>query len=372
MAGSKVSYISLLDILGLPLVFFMKILSASGNTSSSHMIEVEWFSNQIKFRFGDWYPKIRKGVLGEFTLKKLAPSPFECSMYEENVRESKGVRLAHSLTISDIRRRNTFYRDRDFLELVRSVCPNITSLTYFRTFFYDDILPTQGQFIISHSRPYNSRNIILVPWHGYHNPTNYHRHANLSESFQTKKNVLVWRGGTTGPIAKNSGREGKNNRFDIVKRYYNTTAQIDIGFSDIYDAQWTKLVGNYTRPRMTISMILNHKYVLCMEGNDLATNFIWVLASKSVPFHTYPFTCESIFWADGIHPWEHFIPVAIDGHDLGMKLNWCFQNERNCQKIGENGFKYMIRHLNLSGYERILREMVNLMANQNGETVMRA
>ena len=351
-------------------VFLAKIAYANDETVfSSHVIEDKWFSHQIKFRFGDWYPQIRKGALGEFTRKRLAPSPVECSMYEENVRESKGIRQAHSVTISDIRKRNTFYRDRDFLELVRYVCPNITSSTYFRTFFYDDVLSTHDQFIMSHSRPYNSRNIVLVPWHGYHNPNNYHKHVNLSEPFHKKKNLLVWRGGTTGPIAKNSGRMGKNNRLDIVSRYYNTSAQIDIGFSDIYDVQWAKLVGNFTRPRMTISAILNHKYVLCMEGNDLATNFIWVLASKSVPFHTYPFTCESIFWADGLHPWEHFVPVAIDGNDVGAKLIWCLQNEWICQKIGENGFNYMSQHLDLSAYESILREMVNMIANQNSVSI---
>ena len=368
MRRTRAIKFSIFYVVAIVRLFTAKIVPTNDEATLSHVIEDRWFSNQLKFRFGDWYPQIHKGILGKFTLKKLAPTPIQCSMYEENVKESKGFRLSYSVTISDIRKRNTFYRDRDFLELVRKLCPNITSSTYFKTFFYDDIISSPNQFILSHSRPYNSRSVVLVPFDGGHNPINYLKY-NLSESFRDKKNILVWRGGTTGPIAKNSGRVGKNNRLDIVRRYYNSSTQIDIGFTDIYDAQWTTLVGKFTRPRMTMSTILNHKYVLCMEGNDWATNFIWVLASKSVPFHTYPFTCESIFWADGLHPWEHFVPVAIDGHDVGAKLNWCFENERACQEIGENGFKYMIRHLNMSTYERILREMVNMIANQKDETI---
>jgi hypothetical protein len=104
-----------------------------------------------------------------------------------------------------------------------------------------------------------------------------------------------------------------------------------------------------------------HSRQLCMEGNDWATNFIWVLASKSCPFHTYPFTSETIFFRDGLYPWKHFVPVAIDGHDLEEKVDWCLKNDKICRQIALNGFEYMIQYRNQELYNEINYEISKML-----------
>jgi hypothetical protein len=106
--------------------------------------------------------------------------------------------------------------------------------------------------------------------------------------------------------------------------------------------------------------VLDCKYVLCIEGNDLATNFIWVPASKSCPFHTFPFTSESIYFGAGLYPWENFVLVAIDGHDLEEKLDWCLKNEKKCEQIALNGFDYMTRYRNLELYIEINNKILEM------------
>jgi hypothetical protein len=267
------------------------------------------------------------------------------------------------VSVSDLRLRRLNTRDREYLELVRKVYPNINSTTYFRTCFYDNIFNSEGQFLISYNRPYNSSTSVLFPLDGYHNPKIF-ENIYLSKPFKNKNSTLIWRGATTGPILKSHGSPEKNNRFEIVSRFANSSSKMDLGFTDIFQIENTSLIEiitKYKKTRINIVELLDFKYILCMEGNDLATNFIWVLASKSCPFHTYPFTSESIYFGTGLYPWEHFVPVAIDGHDLEEKLDWCLKNFKACEKIAINGFEYMKPYRDLNLYNEINYRILDML-----------
>ena len=338
------------------------VASLCYNTKTSNAAtDGEWIETQLKFRFGDWYDNMSARRLGNITKNYYPPSPLLTSEYQERVPGDKLNRSASSITVSFLQKRRIWWRDREFLECAAALCENLTDSTFFRTGFYDEILEAD-EFVIASNRPFNSSTVVLVPMHSYHNPSKFLGSANLSESFDLKSDILVWRGSTSGPIRPGSGRYGKNNRLDIVKRYYNSS-NIDVGFGFVLDA-FKEFAANFTKPRLSESVILRHKYILCLEGNDVATNFIIVLASMSCPFHTYPFTSESIYWGDGIHPWEHFVPVAVDGHDLDDKLSWCLKNEKNCRKIGENGHHYMKRYLDGNLYDAAFRKTIELLASQ--------
>mgnify|MGYP001096776847 CR=1 FL=1 len=62
---------------------------------------------------------------------------------------------------------------------------------------------------------------------------NYNRHWSLFYNkpkdipFDKKKNIIFWRGTTTGQIDR------IGNRFDLVKRWFNKNKHIDVGFSSI-------------------------------------------------------------------------------------------------------------------------------------------
>ena len=94
---------------------------------------------------------------------------------------------------------------------------------------------------------------------------------------------------------------------------------------------------------------------MCIEGNDCASNFPWALLSNCCPLHNYPFTCESYIFGQGLEPYVHFIPINNDGSDLLEKYYWCLNNMDKCEKISNNGKKYMEPYLRDDLFDEVMK-----------------
>lgn len=76
------------------------------------------------------------------------------------------------------------------------------------------------------------------------------------------------------------------------------------------------------------------------EGNDVATNTKWILASNSLLVMPPP-TVDSWLGESRLVPYEHYLPVKADFSDLAEVLLWAERNPRRCQEMVENAHAYM-------------------------------
>ena len=178
-----------------------------------------------------------------------------------------------------------------------------------------------------------SRRGILLPF-------NSDRHWKLPDDlgqdlqWNQKRATVIWRGAPTG------GRSNPR-RVEFVKKH---SPKHDIWLSHLGTQgkeEWTKYVKN----RLSITSQLNHKYILSIEGNDVATNLKWVLASNSVPIMPIP-TKESWLLESLLIPFIHYIPVASDLSNLDEVLEWCRANDKICEEVAINGKNYIEEFFN--------------------------
>lgn len=151
-----------------------------------------------------------------------------------------------------------------------------------------------------------------------------------------KQNKMIWRGGQTDIFSK------ANPRAMIVRKFYNHK-DIDVGFNRIL---WTgHPIPGHVKPTMSIEEMLTYKYIISLEGHDVATNLQWIMCSNSLAIMPMP-TRESWFLESCLIPWVHFVPINSTMDDLEEKLEWCLANDDKCQQIVRNANEYVSNFLN--------------------------
>ena len=73
--------------------------------------------------------------------------------------------------------------------------------------------------------------------------------------------------------------------------------------------------------KMALYDHLKYRYIMALEGNDVASNLKWVMSSNSVAVMPKP-TCETWFMEGKLIPDYHYIEIAPDFHDLIEKIEY--------------------------------------------------
>ncbi len=95
----------------------------------------------------------------------------------------------------------------------------------------------------------------------------------------------------------------------------------------------------FTKP-CTISHHLNFKFILCIEGNDVATNLKWVMSSNSLAVMPPP-TYETWFMEGTLIPDYHYVAIKPDYSDLEEKLNYYIQHPEKAEEIIQHAHDYI-------------------------------
>ena len=96
----------------------------------------------------------------------------------------------------------------------------------------------------------------------------------------------------------------------------------------------------WLRPFMSVADQLKYKFVACIEGNDVATNLKWVMASNSVAVMPRPHY-ETWFREGLLQPGVHYIEIAADYHDLEEKLKYYIEHPDEAEQIISNAHEYV-------------------------------
>ncbi|MCG8581084.1 MAG: glycosyltransferase family 90 protein, partial [Bacteroidales bacterium] len=113
---------------------------------------------------------------------------------------------------------------------------------------------------------------------------------------------------------------------------------------------------SWRKPKLNMYKMLQHKFIMVIEGNDVATSLKWVMASNSVAVMTKP-NYETWFMEDTLIPNYHYIQVKDDYSDAVEKVNYYIANPDKAKAIVKNAHEYIDQFRNKKR-ERLISLMV--------------
>jgi len=140
--------------------------------------------------------------------------------------------------------------------------------------------------------------------------------------YQEKKNMVVWR-----------GVGHKDHRKRVIRAFYDHP-RCDIGQTKPRQGQpWEK-------DFMSVAKQLQHKFVLCIEGNDVATNLKWAMSSNSLVMMSKP-KFETWFMEGRLKAGVHYVELKDDYSDLIEKMDYYLEHENEALSIIHNANQWV-------------------------------
>lgn len=91
--------------------------------------------------------------------------------------------------------------------------------------------------------------------------------------------------------------------------------------------------------KMSIYDHLRYRYIMALEGNDVASNLKWVMSSGSIAVMPKP-TCETWFMEGRLKPDYHYILIKDDYSDLMEKIEYYEQHPEEAKEIVRHANEY--------------------------------
>lgn len=76
---------------------------------------------------------------------------------------------------------------------------------------------------------------------------------------------------------------------------------------------------------------MDYKFIMALEGNDVASNLKWVMSSNSIAVMPRP-TCETWFMEGKLIPNYHYIEIKPDFTDLEERLKYYIEHPEEAQQ----------------------------------------
>lgn len=245
----------------------------------------------------------------------------EISKISERVNYYNKLTGSESLSASAIQigklklpeRQKAYYFDTQ--EYTRYFNPELKA-----NFLFGDVTKIPDEPTIVKSRPIHgdNKNSILLNLDKL-------RHFNFikdERAFEDKKNMLVGRG-----VVR------REHRIRFFEMYFNhpmcNLGQINTGKNE-----------HWIRNFLTIAEHLDYKFILCLEGNDVATNLKWVMSSNSLAVMPKP-KFETWYMEGTLVGNKHYVEIKDDYSDLEERLTYYINNPHEAVKIIRNAHDYV-------------------------------
>jgi hypothetical protein len=113
---------------------------------------------------------------------------------------------------------------------------------------------------------------------------------------------------------------------------------------DLGDTSGERPHPEWVKPQMSIHEQLRHRYVLSVEGNDVATNVKWLFHSNSLAVMPRP-RYETWFEEGRLGADVHYVEVRDDFADLEEKIAYCEAHPEFCEAINRAEHAWAARFL---------------------------
>lgn len=146
--------------------------------------------------------------------------------------------------------------------------------------------------------------------------------VNDRKTFLQKKPMAIFRGKV----------QRKPIRLDFMQKFFGNP-MFNIGAIEQDPPEWHS-------EKLTIGDHLEYKFVISLEGNDVASNLKWVMSSNSIAVMPEP-TCETWFMEGCLKPDYHYIRVRSDFADLEERLHYYIDHPDEAQAIINHAHDYV-------------------------------
>lgn len=198
-------------------------------------------------------------------------------------------------------------------------------------------VPDQPSFVKSRPIAENNQNGVLLKW-------NKVRHFLFikedQRAFAQKKNMLIGRG---------SVYPSQPQRMKFLELYRNHP-MCDVGQTNTDDPN----PGWMSKP-LTYDQQLEYKFILSLEGNDVATNLKWIMSSNSLAVMPPP-KYETWFMEGLLVPDVHYVAIKDDYSDLEERLQYYIDHPAAAQKIIENAKQHVAQF-----QDQKIEDLISLM-----------
>jgi len=200
-------------------------------------------------------------------------------------------------------------------------------LRYFKQTFkiyylFGDIITVPDSPCILKSRPItgDNQNAVIMKL----NKIRHFIFVDDKVSFKSKNDMLVWR-----------GKAYKDHRITFLKQFHENPL-CNVGQTNTkYD-----MTVPWQKPKMSLAKQLQYKFILCIEGNDVASNLKWVMSSNSIAFMVKP-TYETWFMEGTLVPNHHYVLLKDDYSDLEEKIEYYSTHIDEALTIVKNANDYV-------------------------------
>lgn len=96
----------------------------------------------------------------------------------------------------------------------------------------------------------------------------------------------------------------------------------------------------WQKPGKTLYAHLNYKFIMALEGNDVASNLKWIMSSNSIAVMPKP-NYETWFMEGRLIPDYHYIEIKPDYTDLEERLRYYIEHPDAAQKIINHAHEYV-------------------------------
>ena len=144
-------------------------------------------------------------------------------------------------------------------------------------------------------------------------------------SWKSKRPTAIFRGKIVG----------KQSRIDFMRNYFGSKICDcgDVSRSNTVPKEWQT-------EKMTLREHLNYRYIMALEGNDVASNLKWVMSSNSIAIMPKP-SCETWFMEGTLIPNYHYIEIKQDFSDLEERINYYNEHPEEAHQIIKHAHEYV-------------------------------
>lgn len=143
------------------------------------------------------------------------------------------------------------------------------------------------------------------------------------KSFIEKTNKVIFRGKI----------DGKIERVKFVEQFFNNP------IFDVGNVSKSEEFKHFKKEKLTLWKHLDYKFIMSLEGNDVASNLKWVMSSNSIAVMPKP-TCETWFMEGTLIPNYHYIEIKNDFSDIETKIQYYIDNPKEAETIIRNANEY--------------------------------
>ncbi|TCD58115.1 glycosyl transferase family 90 [Synechococcus sp. BS55D] len=156
--------------------------------------------------------------------------------------------------------------------------------------------------------------------------------------------VVFWRGATTGNKDITTSTLESNLRYQLCRRTLSNPARVDARFNQVVQclnaSSKAAVEANLRRESLMGTTVgpwhaSLHAWLIDIDGNVNSWGLLWKLLSGSCVLRV--FSHRQQWFHRRMIPWIHVVPIAPDLSNFDERVEWCLENQSQCETIAAAG-----------------------------------